>query len=104
MNSTILGLLAETSIHPGAGRDTGFVDLPVPREAATDYPVIVGSSLKGALRDLKYQSELILAKGEGADDDEKPAKDATDRTEAIFGRQESAGNILVSDARLVLLP
>lgn len=104
MNSTILGLLAETSIHPGAGRDTGFVDLPVAREAATDYPVIVGSSLKGALRDLKYQSELILAKGEGADDDEKPAKDATDRTEAIFGRQESAGNILVSDARLVLLP
>ncbi|MFW6106649.1 MAG: type III-B CRISPR module RAMP protein Cmr4 [bacterium] len=103
MNSTILGLLAETSIHPGAGQDTGFLDLPVAREAATDYPVIVGSSLKGALRDLKYQSELILAKKD-ADDDEKPAKDATDRTEAIFGRQESAGNVLVSDARLVLLP
>ena len=29
----------------------GVVDLPVAREAATDYPVLVGSSLKGALRD-----------------------------------------------------
>lgn len=87
MNSTILGLLAETSIHPGAGQDTGFVDLPVAREAATDYPVIVGSSLKGALLD--------RARGAGWDDD---------RRNSVFGQQESAGSILVSDARLVLLP
>lgn len=87
MKSTILGLLAETSIHPGAGQDTGFVDLPVAREAATDYPVIVGSSLKGALlgraRDAKWDDE---------------------RRNRVFGKQEDAGNILVSDARLVLLP
>jgi len=87
MNSKILGLLAETSIHPGAGQDTGFVDLPVAREAATDYPVIVGSSLKGAL--------LARARDAGWDDD---------RRNAVFGKQENAGNILVSDARLVLLP
>ena len=51
MKAAMLGLLAETPIHPGAGRGMGVVDLPVAREAATDYPVIVGSSLKGALRD-----------------------------------------------------
>ena len=103
MNSTILGLLAETSIHPGAGQDTGFVDLPVAREAATDYPVIVGSSLKGALRDLKYQAEFSAAKQQDSDDSEAK-KIATTKTEAVFGRQENAGTILVSDARLVLLP
>ena len=47
MKTLLYGLLAETSIHPGAGQSSGFVDLPVAREAATDYPVIVGSSLKG---------------------------------------------------------
>jgi CRISPR/Cas system CMR subunit Cmr4 (Cas7 group RAMP superfamily) len=42
----MLGLLAETPVHPGAGRSLGVVDLPVAREEATSYPVIVGSSLR----------------------------------------------------------
>lgn len=87
MKTTILGLLAETAIHPGAGQDTGFVDLPVAREAATDYPVIVGSSFKGALLD--------RARSEGLDEA---------RRNRIFGQQESAGSLLVSDVRLILLP
>ena len=82
MDTAMLGLLAETSIHPGAGRGMGVVDLPVAREAATDYPVLVGSSLKGALRD----------------------KAAPGQREASFGTREQAGALLVSDARLLLLP
>ncbi len=85
MKSILLGLLAETSIHPGSGRSTGFVDLPVAREAATDYPVIVGSSVKGALRDLAYTLNM-------------------DRLNETFGDQDRAGALLVSDARLLLLP
>ncbi len=92
MNGHILGLLAETSIHPGSGTDTGVIDLPVTREAATDYPVITGSSLKGALRD--------AARGKKLDSDE---------INRIFGHEKpsaeaSAGQMLVSDARLMLLP
>ena len=85
MKSLILGLLAETSIHPGAGQSSGFVDLPVAREAATDYPVIVGSSMKGALRD--------RARCENLPD-----------IDTVFGKQENGGTLLVSDARLILLP
>lgn len=85
MNTTILGLLAETPIHPGAGRGAGVVDLPVAREAATDYPVLVGSSLKGALRNKA---------------DVESAGDA----DAHFGTQDRAGDLLISDARLLLLP
>ena len=85
MKTAMLGLLAETPIHPGAGRGLGVVDLPVAREAATDYPVLVGSSLKGALLD--------RAKTTSVDD-----------TNSLFGTTEQAGDLLVSDARLLLLP
>lgn len=87
MKTMLLGLLAETSIHPGSGQDAGFVDLPVAREASTSYPVIVGSSFKGALLD--------RARDEGI---EKPTLNT------IFGEQNSAGKLIVSDARLVALP
>lgn len=85
MNTQLLGLLAETSIHPGAGQSAGVIDLPVAREAATDYPVIPGSSLKGALRSLAEGAKL-------------------DAIEHIFGKSDNAGALLVSDARLLLLP
>lgn len=85
MNHLIVGMLAETFVHPGTGQNVGAIDLPVAREAATDYPFVAGSSLKGALRDAHEQR-------------------GGDGTEGIFGRQDSAGNLLVSDARLLLLP
>ena len=91
MNTAMLGLLAETPVHPGAGSGMGVVDLPVAREASTDYPVLVGSSLKGALRD----------KAEGAVAAEAIEADVVqDR----FGSPEHAGDLLVSDGRLLLLP
>lgn len=85
MASLILGMLAETRIHPGVGRNLGVIDLPVAREAATDYPVLVGSSLKGALKDLVGQW-------------------SKEKQEPLFGRQDEAGQLLVSDARILLLP
>ncbi len=84
MKAAMLGLLAETPVHPGSGRSTGVVDLPVAREAATDYPVLVGSGLKGALRD---KTERMG--GDGA---------------RHFGEINKAGDLLVSDGRLLLLP
>jgi len=86
MNHVLLGLLAETFVHPGAGQTGGAIDLPVAREAATDYPFVAGSSLKGALRD---------ATGRDLQSDER---------DRVFGEQDRAGALLVSDARLLLLP
>ena len=85
MKTAILGLLAETPVHPGSGRGMGVVDLPVAREAATDYPVIVGSSLKGALLDKAKATELA-------------------EHQQRFGTQEQGGDLLISDGRLLLLP
>ena len=86
MNHVLLGLLAETFVHPGAGQTGGAIDLPVAREAATDYPFVAGSSLKGALRD---------AVGWDLQSDDR---------DRVFGEQDRAGALLVSDARLLLLP
>lgn len=87
MSHRILGLLAETSIHPGAGRSVGIVDLPVAREAATDYPVLPGSSLKGALK--QWAKDIDSLKN---------------HNESLFGKHDEAGALLISDARLLLLP
>ena len=37
MESLILGLLAETSIHPGAGRSLGVIDLPDESAGRVEY-------------------------------------------------------------------
>ena len=85
MKTTVLGFLAESAIHCGAGRSAGIIDLPIAREAATDYPFVAGSGLKGALRDRARS----LARTDIDD---------------LFGKQDQAGKLLVSDARLLLLP
>jgi CRISPR-associated protein Cmr4 len=82
VKSLMLGMLAETNIHTGAGGSGGLIDLPVAREAASDYPFVPGSSLKGALHQW--------------------ATDVDHKT--LFGTTESAGGLLISDARLLLLP
>lgn len=92
MKTCILGLLAETSIHPGGSEAAGVVDLPVAREAATDYPVIPGSSLKGALLGLARETVNGAERLPDAD------------RQRIFGQQDHAGALIVSDARLLLLP
>jgi CRISPR-associated protein Cmr4 len=81
-----MGLLAETFLHPGSGDSAGAVDLPVAREKHTGYPVIFGSSLKGALRE-------VVEAAEGKSE-----------ADAIFGKPEEAGSVSVTDARLILLP
>jgi len=98
MKSIIIGMLAETPVHPGAGRSTGFVDLPVARESITEYPVIVGSSLKGALKD-RAREKWPGYKAENGED-----KVQSEEVAKAFGKQDDAGDLIVSDARLLLLP
>lgn len=88
MKSFIMGLLAETALHPGTEQSAGVIDLPVAREAVNGYPVIAGSSLKGALRDLAEQK--------WGGEDPQIIK--------TFGKQDNAGAVAVTDARLLLLP
>lgn len=95
MDIQMIGMLAETFIHPGTGQSEGAIDLRVAREAATDYPVIPGSGCKGAWRD--YAREIWPASGGKEEDDSKEVL-------SLFGKPEGAGEILFGDARILLLP
>jgi len=87
MKPVMLGMLAESALHIGAGRSAGIIDLPVAREGATDAPFVAGSGVKGALRDRARQLRR-------ADVD----------VEREFGKPDHAGALAFSDARLLLLP
>lgn len=90
-NTTLLGLYARTSIAAGTGQNLGAIDLPIMREAPTDYPVIYGSAIKGAMR-AKFEAEIgkDAARVYFGDDD--------------AGGSKYAGALIVSDARMLLLP
>lgn len=96
MSAVLLGLLAETSIHIGVGQGDGAIDLPVAREGGTNHPHAPGSGVKGALRE----------ETEGRSD----ADDWKSRATEWFGKPSvgvgdgAAGNVLVGDMRLLLLP
>lgn len=87
MNGIILGLLAETAVHPGAGQSEGAIDLPVARERTTGYPVLAASGVKGALRDRA----------------ERDGVSGPDR-DRLYGKADQGGALIVSDGRLLLLP
>ena len=57
----ILLLKAVTPVHAGSGAELSFVDQPIQREKATGFPIIQGSSLKGALRTLYWRKVQVNA-------------------------------------------
>ena len=80
-------------VHMGAGSAVGAIDNPIQREVHTEYPLIAGSGLKGAVRHHFARtwgegSKALIARIFG------PEKDASDH----------AGAIAFTDAALVAFP
>ena len=93
--NALIGLWAETSMHAGAGSSVDGVDLPIQREGHSNWPCVFGSSVKGALR---CKAEDKLGK-DNASISYVFGPDSSSETAS-----EHAGALLVSDARLLLLP
>ncbi|MDO5067810.1 MAG: type III-B CRISPR module RAMP protein Cmr4 [Propionibacteriaceae bacterium] len=73
---------AITPLHVGTGQDGGgLVDLPVAREAATGFPILPASGIKGGFRDGVYD----------------------ETTNARYGTTEQQGDVTFTDARLFAL-
>jgi len=94
--AAIITLVAQTHIHSGVGSSTGALDLPVARERATHYPFVPGSGVKGAMR--VWADE----RADNLDVDSLFGKEG--QAENDSGGAGAAGNLLCSDARLLLLP
>lgn len=106
MHAKMIFWQALTPVHPGTGQDSSSViDLPVAREAATGFPVIPASSLKGVLRD-----------GRGLDENDESEEAMTARKRFGFaGRKKKTGSdeeedisqaaeLTLTDARVLFLP
>lgn len=97
--SAIIMLRAETHIHSGIGQAAGALDLPVARERVTHYPVLPGTGVKGAFR--------VWASEQASLDDSKANKlfgNPTGSNNLDEGGAEGAGELLLSDGRLLFLP
>lgn len=129
MSGKLLGLHAQTPLHPGSGTALGTVDLPIQRERHTKWPVIPGSALKGILRDacrdhLSQKSNLLELDRYDDVPEETPEQrknrrstsnsnrshaNATLDLNLLFGPPSDgagdfAGAISVTDARILAFP
>lgn len=89
--NTIVSFFTQTSLHAGTGKNTASViDLPIQREAHSDWPCVYGSAVKGALRaKFKEQDKQLTCRLFGSEH---------------TGEEGNAGCLAISDARLLLLP
>lgn len=90
LRAVMIGVLAETPVHPGAGQSGGTIDLPVAREGGTDYPFIPGSSNKGSTKSRVMGRNKSTSKYFAELDDQ----------ERVIGQ----GSMMIGDLRLLLLP
>ncbi len=91
MQTHLLFMYTESSLHAGTGSTVSVVDLPIQRERTTQYPIVQGSGVKGALRS------------------SVPDGTAQNEVDAVFGpdtknASEFAGAVSVGDAHVVLFP
>lgn len=101
MISTSLFIYTESSLHAGVGSTVSVIDLPIQRERTTQFPIVQGSGIKGALRSqVKADSQSrdayinLIFGGE----------DETENGDGSKKKSNYAGAISVGDARIVLFP
>jgi CRISPR-associated protein Cmr4 len=88
MINKLLFIYTESSLHAGTGSSVSIVDLPIQRERSTQYPIVQGSGVKGAIR-----SQVA-----GGDPE----------VDAVFGadvkKGDHAGAVSFGDAQILLFP
>ncbi len=95
--TALLLLTSETPLHAGAGQSVDGIDLPIQREAHTDWPCVYGSAVKGALR--AHAEQRLGGKAAAITDLFGP-----DHGGASERDTSHAGALLVGDATLLALP
>ncbi len=121
-DTVLTGLYNIAPMHLGAGHASGAVDLPIARDAATGFPVLPSSSLKGVAREaLTQQSgrngvstaqignlfgksiEEALPGGAGAADQAENDQVENGKSSAKTP-DSSAGQLCFSEAKLLAYP
>jgi len=91
-----------TPLHVGSGTTLDIIDLPIQREAHTDFPVIPSSSIKGVIR-AEYAKNIW----KNAEIPDKPSENPTEKEKEffeIFGYGEQEGDVIFTDAKILFFP
>lgn len=93
----LLGIYNLTPLHYGVGQTTSAVDLPIARDAATQFPVLPATGIKGVLRDYSEPQldEATTNQLFGADINAERGEDSTG---------PEAGRLTFTEARLIAYP
>lgn len=94
VHKAIMIIQAVTNVHCGVGQGTGDIDLPTAKEAATGFPLIPGSTIKGVLRDHYSRNSP----------DKNLFKAAFGPSFANDPEDAHASALMFTDARVLLLP
>ena len=97
-----------TPLHIGSGTTLDVIDLPIQREAHTDFPVMPSTAIKGVIRAEYGLNEV----GFGSDTfPEKPEdcpnnidKNKCDEFFNLFGYGDREGDIIFTDGKILLFP
>ncbi len=118
MSKNLYFIRVLTPLHIGSGAGLGYIDLPICREAHTDFPAIPASAIKGAVR---TEEILKVAKEEGVSPkklDEfvekfpselenglpESVKEKAGKIAYYFGSQNRVGSLAFTDARILFFP
>ncbi len=101
-----------TPLHIGTGTGLGYIDLPVYREAHTDFPAIPSSSIKGVFRTkelIKLAKRLNLSPKEleeriEEEEDEIRNREPVSAFISCFGISNKEGNLSFIDGRILFFP
>ena len=101
-----------TPLHIGTGTSLSYIDLPIYREAHTDFPAIPSSSIKGVFRaeELKELARKLGISPKKLEDKLKERDEEVKEKEDIenfincFGIHDYEGNLSFLDGRILFFP
>ncbi len=101
----LMWIYTEHPVHAGAGTGVGAIDLPIQREAVTNWPIIQASGLKGSLREhFEFCVKRAACEGKKVSNNQK--NDIGKKIVEAFGPKdaEQAGALAFADAKILLFP
>src|ERR1700693_1585747 len=103
-NPRIYWLHALTPTHTGVGRGVGYIDLPIDRDAVTNWPLVRGSAFKGVWADYYGATEPKRKEKEGDRFKYPELRAAFGVSSDAADNAANSGSLIPTDARLVCLP
>ncbi|RMA96967.1 type III-B CRISPR module RAMP protein Cmr4 [Hydrogenothermus marinus] len=106
MSKKIAFYHCHTPLHIGSGTTLDVIDLPIQREAHTDYPVMPSTAIKGVIRAEYGLKESNFTPEEFPEKLEDCKKEKTICKEffEIFGDGDQEGDIIFTDGKILLFP